>query len=392
MSRKFALKRYADQGCLRRVRFGLLMDLLGRHQPFFVRRGLDLVAAVDSFDYDSLAAILRAPGRDTPDELIDALFLLDDLCEPKHSDRLADLAKTLGVDLPEDFTPEDAATAIYLADPEALRKLQCSTVARAPRTFGFFAPGLPLDAPVALEDEFLLAKIKRELDQWLDKYGKGRGNVSIQTTVEGPTCLVTIRHGGHYRRGNKIDAGEISTFAFRPPEYDVLLIDLPAGVIGLNLANKSKRQMEKFLQVFGDNLLGPGNGYAPAIRYSFAPLWRDGADSMRCDDIPGMEWVRATEWSWHRVGVKLVRTHNAGTDLFEEMEAGNVVAITPATQFVMVKFEIKFANHPKPRVVVLRGTNTAEYTRDEDAPVVEEWLLRRGFRLPLAVKGQTNVA
>lgn len=382
MARRFTLKRYADQGRLRRVRFELLMEFLVPYRPFFKKRSLVFAAGREEFDYDGLAAVLREPGRDTPDALTDALFLLEDVSGPKNSDRLADLARSLEVDLPEDFTSEDAAVAVFLADPDALRNVQCAAASRTPRKYDFFAPRQVPERPIALESEALHARIERELDRWLDQSGKGRGNVSFQTTFDGPSCLVTIRHGGHYRRENRIDVGQISTFAFRPPEYDVLLIDLPTGMIGMNLANKSKRQREAFLRILGGAVLAPGNVYEPAVRYSFDPLWRDGTDAMRCDDIPGLENARVKEWAWHRMGVDLVRTVNVGTDLFAEMAKGHVVAITPETQFSMAKFELRFVGNPTPRIVILRGSNTAEYTRDEDAPLIEEWLLRRGFRLP----------
>lgn len=226
-------------------------------------------------------------------------------------------------------------------------------------------------------------RVARDLDGWFTEYGKGRGNVSIQTSVDGPTSFVTIRHGGNYKRASQIDTGKLSTIAFRPPEYDVLLFELATGMVGINLVNKSKRQQAAFLRILGRHFLGINNVYEPAIRHTFEPLWRDGAASMRCDDVPDLEWARVSEWEWRRVGVNMVRTVNVGVDLFAEMEQGAVAALTKDTQFTMAKFVLKFTNHPHPRAVTLRGSNTAEYMRDEDAPVVEDWLSRRGFLLSL---------
>jgi len=42
-------------------------------------------------------------------------------------------------------------------------------------------------------------------------------------------------------------------------------------------------------------------------------------------------------------------------------------------------FQIKFADSKTPRTVTLSSGNRAQFKRDDDAEVLEKWLIRRGF-------------
>ena len=59
--------------------------------------------------------------------------------------------------------------------------------------------------------------------------------------------------------------------------------------------------------------------------------------------------------------------------------AARGAAFPPAGRLVRAAFEVKFAAARRPRSVVVRPTNVAQFARDADAAAVERWLAARGF-------------
>ena len=45
----------------------------------------------------------------------------------------------------------------------------------------------------------------------------------------------------------------------------------------------------------------------------------------------------------------------------------------------LTRFQIKFSDSKTPRTVTLSSGNRAQFKRDDDAEILEEWLIRRGF-------------
>ena len=54
---------------------------------------------------------------------------------------------------------------------------------------------------------------------------------------------------------------------------------------------------------------------------------------------------------------------------------------------VRAAFKVKFADSKTPRSVCIRPSNIAEYTRDDDGALVEQWLTKRGFILAGQAEG-----
>jgi hypothetical protein len=50
-------------------------------------------------------------------------------------------------------------------------------------------------------------------------------------------------------------------------------------------------------------------------------------------------------------------------------------------RIIRASFQVKFTDSKTARTVTIRPSNIAQYTRDSDAAVVEDWLTKRGFIL-----------
>jgi hypothetical protein len=64
---------------------------------------------------------------------------------------------------------------------------------------------------------------------------------------------------------------------------------------------------------------------------------------------------------------------------FFQLLATRAAPFPEAGALVRATFAVKFAGSRKPRTVVIKPSNVAQFTRDEDAGLVERWLEARGF-------------
>lgn len=108
------------------------------------------------------------------------------------------------------------------------------------------------------------------------------------------------------------------------------------------------------------------------------PLRESGSASILCDDIEGIDWVRLKEFQIYWPG-----THNEieirkAEDIFASLEARDR-SIPNGGRLSKASFQIKFSDSKTPRTVTLSSGNRAQFKRDDDAEVLEEWLIRRGF-------------
>jgi len=59
--------------------------------------------------------------------------------------------------------------------------------------------------------------------------------------------------------------------------------------------------------------------------------------------------------------------------------SGSGRAMPKKARIIRASFQVKFTDSKTARTVTIRPSNIAQYTRDDDSAVVEEWLVKRGF-------------
>ena len=108
----FTLRHFSSAESLQAVQAKYLMDLLDKHAAYFATRGVDF----GSFnghgpDYEAIAAVLMTPDEQTPSELIDDLYYVDEMATADAMDGLLEAAAAAGVklDVGDEPTPADVA-------------------------------------------------------------------------------------------------------------------------------------------------------------------------------------------------------------------------------------------------------------------------------------------
>ncbi len=133
-----------------------------------------------------------------------------------------------------------------------------------------------------------------------------------------------------------------------------------------------------FRSAFGLHLFGNADYFPDGDKFTLDPLKTDGADSLVCSDVKGLEWIRLKEiqrfWGGPEKEIETRRAH----DLFAALGARNA-AIPMTARLIKATFSVKFENARTPRSVTVRPPNIAMYTRNDDGPIIEDWLMKRGF-------------
>ena len=163
---------------------------------------------------------------------------------------------------------------------------------------------------------------------------------------------------------------------YRPEKHDVLVYESAVGELRMNACNKGEKEtyrVEFGRHVFGNEDFFPGTG-----KYTLEPLRRDGAASVVCTDVDGMDWVRLKEVQFLWGGAEREIEIRKAKDLFAALE-GRGQSMPARAPILRASFHVKFTDAKSPRIVTIRPSNIAQYTRDSDADVVEDWLQKRGF-------------
>ncbi|MCB2141485.1 hypothetical protein KQH29_00935 [bacterium] len=374
----FNPRRFSKPETLRRIAPDRLLEFLTPYQDYLSARGVDLPAGhPDGLDYDALCQILLNPDSRTPQEMIEALFYIDQLSTQEGFDALQDAIADMDLDvhIGEDAAHADLAIQVWLKEPAILERLHAEQFLFHPRSFEYFrttkSPVPPFEAP----GKETIRALEHSLDDWFAK--KRRGRTSRVFVFAKPDFVwFLVRHGEPFTREAAIREGESTSVHYRPEKFDVLVYDPTIGEIRMNARSKGEKQL--YREKFGFHLFGSANYFDGESRFSLEPLRESGAASLICTDVDGMEEVKLKEIRFFRGGLFKEMEIRKAEDIFAAMQQRdasfpNRVPITRCT------FEVLFSDSKTPRMVTISSRNKAQFKRDDDAVILETWMKRRGF-------------
>jgi hypothetical protein len=375
----FTLRHFSSAESLQAVQAKYLMDLLDKHAAYFATRGVDF----GSFnghgpDYEAIAAVLMTPDEQTPSELIDDLYYVDEMATADAMDGLLEAAAAAGVklDIGDEPTPADVAVQVRLRAPALLEQKHAEHfLLQRRRTFEYF------QSPDGVDTKYRApgAKKQRVFEDTL--------GVRLEAMKRGRTCKLfvfprpdgvwfLVRRGDPFKREGSIEKTGMTSVYYRPEKYDVLKYDPGFGELSVN-AEGNKKLVALYRELFGELLFGDPKRFPNTAKYTLAPLQDDGADALICSDVEGIDTITLKEvqilWGGPQGEIEIRRAK----DLFEALKGRKKEL--PKGRLVKASFLVKFTDAKTPRTVTIRPQNIASYTRDSDASIVETWLTARGF-------------
>ncbi|MCC7407747.1 MAG: hypothetical protein IT442_06720 [Phycisphaeraceae bacterium] len=381
MARNFKLRRFSNPSILRAISRPLLMEFLKSWLTHLAQRKLLLIDD-DAFDYDGLAAVLMSPDENTPAEMLDALYFVDEMSLPCDYDELMSEARAADVDLGDgdELTPADLAVRIWLKDHDILERLHAQRTLSKPKSFECCV-SRTAEMPVMRSPEpEIIHALEDDLKDWFDDKKRGRA-AKVFTFPKPDGVWFLVRHGEPYKREGTLKGEEASSVYFRPEKFDVLAYNPELGELSIHAGSKGIKKT--YCKLFGRHLFGDDllfNVDPIAGKYTLDPIRQDGRACLTCSDVEGIEEVQLVELHFrHHSHISHVEVHKAD-DVFEALR-GIGRSIPPHAVLVKAVFSVRFKGAMRPRKVTVRPPNVTIFDRESDAEVLHQWLTLRGFVL-----------
>ncbi len=364
---------------LRRINPQHLLEFLHPFSDYLTSRNLALPdgANAGKIPYAPLCQIFMSPDSQMPQELVEALFFINEVSNADAFDRLqmAIEEEELDIEIPDEVSPEDLAVRVWLKNPVLLERVHAEQFLTHPRSFEYFRTSIDPVPEFQSPGPETINALERSLDDWFAR--RRRGRFTRVFVFERETAVwFLVRHGEPFKREAAIIDDESTSVNYRPEKFDVLVYDKRNGEIRMNARSKGERLLYK--EQFGLHLFGKLSFFDETARFSLDPLQESGAAALVCRDVDGIDWVRVTELHFSLGGELNDRMIHKSKDYFLSLLVNErkMPAHFPITQCT---FEIKFSNAAASRKVKIQSGNKASYKRDDDADVLEEWFRKRGF-------------
>ena len=382
----FRLHRFSHVHTLKAIQPSYLLALLEPHQAYFKGRGVELGAVNGhELDYEGLRDVLMSPDANVPPELVDDLYYVDEMADEIGMEELLAAIEALPpgqrleLDLPDDPTPADVAVQVRVKAPTLLERHHAERFLMTKRSFECFRAKPGVDRRFRLPTEVQLADLEAALDDRLDQLKRGRNSkVFIYQKDDGIWFLV--RHGQPCRREGTLNNDGPGAVYYRPETYDPLRYDPSTGE--LSMRAETKKIGILYREKFGLHLFGDATMFPETTKYTLEPLISDGEDALVCSDIEGIDWVKLKEVVYHWGGPHRERKTHKADDLFALLRSQERKLTNGP--LMRANVAVKFTDAKTPRTVTVRKGNVASFTRDHDAPLIEAWLVKRGFVTPEA--------
>jgi len=376
----FNVRRFAHPDGLKAITPEHLLALLKPYESYFNSRGIELTSSSTTavlVNYNQLVEVLMTPDSDTPADLIDALFYIHEMATPEGMEALLQEVEKHGIILDNNNHPTaaDVAAQVYILSKNIIERVHAEQHLEKPRSFEYFQS---LERPMSafkLPSLEVLTELENNLDEWFEKNNHGKGS-RVFVYPKFDSIWFLVRHGNPYKREGSLEGDQSSSVFYRPEKFDVLVYETSIGEIRMNACGK--REKDTFRKQFGLHLFNNEDYFPRTAKYTLKPLQTQGELSIVCTDIEGMEWVRLREIHFFRGGAEKEIEIRKANDVFAAYE-GRDRSISKNARIIRASFLIKFTDSKSPRTVIIRPSNIAQYTRDSDAIVIENWLFYRGF-------------
>lgn len=375
-------KRFTKVGVLKEIGRGMLDRFFGQVGGGGNGKRLELPPAGASDDeyFRGVAKALMSP-EGLPDEVGEALYMVDEMSSEEGHDRLHAAAREAGLKV-DGHTRAELALEVFLADPKVLSEAHSEQKLVRLTSFEYYGGKEPEDRaktfkPPAAE---VLAAMAKALDEWFAEHNRGKQTARVDVHAIDGEYYFIIRHGDTFTRTAKVKEQKTEMLHFRPEKDDVGAYSPEWNEIRIHAGTKGEREL--YRREFGLRLFGDPDYFSRKKAYALEPLRADGLDALNVDGCGDLERavLREYEVAFDN-GFEEVVIRRA-TDIFAAAEARpvKVDAIPKGGRLVRASFDLYFAGKKKARKVQIRLPNTLKLGRHCDARAVQRWLSKRGFR------------
>ncbi|WP_439271889.1 hypothetical protein [Pseudochrobactrum sp. HB0163] len=376
----YNLRRFAQPDVLKNIQQDNLIQFLKTYEDYLVERGFSFDLNEDNeLDFEKLCEVLMNPTESMNIEFVEALFFIQEMSDNEHYEELHSQAEANNIEVGEEPSTADLALALWLHDPELLKRPHAEVMVMKPKSFMYFQSEKKSPETFDLPKPEVVRGLEQDMDRWFtqNKRGTGCRILPVDAEDENKTYFL-IRHGMPFKREGKMESGKSKSIFYRPEFHDVLIYDRVNNELAVFNKSGAKKERMMYLGLFSQHLFGQADYFPGAEKYTLQPLIDNGVDALACADVPGLEEVKLVEIQLQFRGPFNDKQTLRSNDIFASFEARNKTFPVFGT-LASASFAVKFENAKRARTVKVRTPNVANFDRKEDSHLIEIWLRKRGF-------------
>ena len=383
----FNPKRLTNPDIIRSIEPIRLLEFLAPYRSYLRDRDLPLPPARQAtiLDLDRLVEVLLTPSEKTPQDLLNAVFLIDELSTPQGMDALLATARHAGMPFDEnqDHSPADVAVQVWLFSPAIVEDQHAWQAWRTPRKMECFQSVVSShEHPLELTRE-RIARAETDCGDWFSRRNRSR-NAKLFVRHVGRQIHCSLRRGDPFRRELTMTADGVEYLHFRPAKHDTIVFDLDEHELRINTPMKSALAI--YCRVFGTLLFDDPEHFHDVPIHTLAPLAELGEDALSPGDDERIENITLTQIRVDRGGPYNAYAILGADDYFADLKHRNERFFIEH-ELIDATFRVKYRGVRTPRMIKLYVGNAAAYTRDENADAAEKWLLLRRFIMKSGARG-----
>jgi hypothetical protein len=373
---QFRLRAFSNVDILQEINPSRLIEFLNQFPSFFRSRNLN-IKSDSSLDYEQLVQVLMSPNSDTPDELVDALYFVDQMATELDCEAFLAALTERDLAYPNDgsSSPADVALWIWLQDPDLLRSLHAEQFLSKSRSFESYLNTQREDCEFSGLSPSQINTVEGDLAQWFAQRNRPQ-IVRLRCFEIDDKVWFLVRRGDPFCREASLKDNQPCSVGYFPLKHDVLIMDRTFGELRINA--KTKNLQDLYRQQFGLHLCGRADFFQAKARYTLEPLRQLGPEGLHCAGIKKLEQIILKELHMRWGGAEGEIEIRKARDVLRAY-ANRRQEIPRYPKLIVAKFEVKFAKVRRPRSLTIRLPNKADYSRNEDAPDLEEWLRKMKF-------------
>ncbi|MCZ2328924.1 hypothetical protein [Bartonella sp. F02] len=376
----YNLRRFAQPDVLKNIHKDNLITFLELYENYLTERGFNFNLNADNeLDYETLCEILLNPTENMDLDLVDALFFIQEMSDSKHFEELSEQAIANNLNIPENSTTADLALALWLHNPEILKRLHAEVIILKPKSFIYFQSDQKSSDIFPLPKDEVIRTLEKSMDAWFYEKKRGTGCRIITGKAEDENkTYFLIRHGMPLKREGKIESGKSQTILYRPEFHDVIVYDCVHNELAVFNKSGAKKERMMYLDLFSQHLFGQKKYFPNKEKYTLQPLIDKGENALACIDIDGIETIKLIEIQLQFRGRYNDKNTLRSSDIFASL-SDKGKSFPTFGELVSASFSVKFDNAKRPRTVKVRPPNVASFDRKEDSHLIETWLRKCGF-------------
>ncbi|TWU39475.1 hypothetical protein [Novipirellula artificiosorum] len=360
-----------------------LNQFLRHFVDYFKRRGFAIPAGEGAFtqeQFHELIRVFNSPNADTPTELTEALFHIDEMACSKGMEALLLAASKARIQLPEDekFTPADLALHLWLIRPSLLKDAYVEQIVKKPRSFNYYRHrDIVPSRPRKITDKLIVT-----LQSKIDEFNLARRRVAVSRVSVyefGDDLAFLILRGDPMHRGEVLQRGNWVFATWQPAGYDLVIYNRKIPELRIHASLKGEQVF--YCKTFGRLFFDDEDCFPSSQHFSLERIDELGEDIQSPLGVDGIERITLIKIALLEQGEPTLITEHKSAKLFEALKVRDR-CLQPNARIVSATFRFLMLDDSEVAVTVYSG-NIATFNRDRDCRPIEDWMTAIGIKLAM---------